>query len=111
MNPGGLRADLASGEVTYKEAADVQPFANTLVTLELTAAQIKQVLEEQWQPAGATRPFLKLGINKEFTYTYDPTTAAPNSHITEMWLNGTQARHRQPDQVPHRRQLVPRLGR
>ena len=89
MNPGGLRADLASGEVTYKEAADVQPFANTLVTLELTAAQIKQVLEEQWQPAGASRPFLKLGINKEFTYTYDPT-AATNQHITEMWLNGTK---------------------
>ena len=87
MNPGGLRADLASGEVTYKEAAAVQPFANTLVTLELTAAQIKSVLEQQWQPAGATRPFLKLGINKEFTYTYDPT-AATGSHITEMRLNG-----------------------
>ena len=46
------------------------------MTLELTRAQIKQVLEEQWQPAGASRPFLKLGINKEFTYTYDPTAAA-----------------------------------
>jgi 5'-nucleotidase len=46
------------------------------------------VLEEQWQPATASRPFLKLGINKEFTYTYDPL-AAKGSHITEMWLNGT----------------------
>jgi 5'-nucleotidase len=89
MNPGGLRADLAGGEVTYKEAADVQPFANSLMTLELTAAQIKSVLEEQWQPPTASRPFLKLGINKEFTYTYDPS-AAKGSHITEMWLNGTK---------------------
>ena len=87
MNPGGLRADLDQGPVTYREAANVQPFANTLVTLQLNGAQIKSVLEEQWQPATASRPFLKLGINKEFTYTYDPTAPA-GSHITEMLLNG-----------------------
>lgn len=87
MNPGGLRADLAAGEVTYKEAADVQPFANTLVTLKLTGAQVKKVLEEQWQPTGASRPFLKLGVNKELTYTYNPS-APVGSHITEILLNG-----------------------
>ncbi|MDF0512461.1 ExeM/NucH family extracellular endonuclease [Agromyces sp. H3Y2-19a] len=88
MNPGGLRADLASGTVTYRQAANVQPFANTLVTLNLTGAQIKQVLEEQWQPTGSSRPFLKLGVNKEFTYTYDPTVPPGSPHITEMRLNG-----------------------
>jgi 5'-nucleotidase len=87
MNPGGLRADLASGEVTYAEAAAVQPFANTLVSMQLTGAQIKGVLEEQWQPSGATRPFLKLGISDGFTYTYDPL-AATGAHITQMWLDG-----------------------
>ncbi|MGW4929798.1 ExeM/NucH family extracellular endonuclease [Agromyces sp. NPDC004153] len=87
MNPGGLRADLAGGEVTYREAADVQPFANTLVTLNLTGAQVKQVLEEQWQPAGATRPFLKLGVNKELEYTYNPAGPVGN-RVTEMLLNG-----------------------
>ncbi|MFD4422866.1 bifunctional metallophosphatase/5'-nucleotidase [Agromyces sp. NPDC058484] len=87
MNPGGLRADIDQGEVTYREAATVQPFANTLVTMDLTGAQIKQVLEQQWQPAGASRPFLKLGVNAAFTYTYDPT-APDGSHITEMFLDG-----------------------
>lgn len=87
MNPGGLRADLAGGEVTYREAANVQPFANTLVTLNLTGAQVKSVLEEQWQPAGASRPFLKLGVNKELEYTYNPA-GAPGNRITEMLLNG-----------------------
>ncbi|HET8780270.1 MAG TPA: bifunctional UDP-sugar hydrolase/5'-nucleotidase, partial [Agromyces sp.] len=87
MNPGGLRADLASGDVTFAEAAAVQPFANTLVSMDLTGAQIKQVLEEQWQPASASRPFLKLGANAAFTYTYDPT-AADGQHITQMWLSG-----------------------
>ncbi len=89
MNPGGLRADLQSGEVTYAEAAAVQPFANTLVSMDLTGAQIKSVLEEQWQPADASRPFLKLGISEGFTYTYNPG-AAQGSHITQMWLDGVE---------------------
>ena len=44
MNPGGLRADLLFGEdgtVSYQDAASVQPFGNTLVTKDLTGAQLK----------------------------------------------------------------------
>ncbi|MBD8023982.1 bifunctional metallophosphatase/5'-nucleotidase [Microbacterium gallinarum] len=87
MNPGGLRADINAGETTYREAADVQSFANTLVTLDMTGAQIKAVLEEQWQPAGASRPFLKLGVNEALSYTYDPT-APQGSHIVDIFLAG-----------------------
>ncbi|MDD7928697.1 choice-of-anchor I family protein [Microbacterium thalli] len=92
MNPGGLRADLLFGDdngaVSYREVANVQPFANTLVTLELTPAQIKQVLEEQWQPAGASRPKLAMGVSKGFTFEYDPD--GKGSHIRSMQLNGEQ---------------------
>ena len=95
MNPGGLRQDLVGTgtgafprTLTYKQAAVVQPFANTLVNEKLTGAQLKTVLEQQWQPGGASRPFLKLGLSKGFTYTYDPS-AATGSHITGMWLDGT----------------------
>ena len=93
MNPGGLRDDLlgvAGGtgtypsDVTYKQAALVQPFANTLVTLNLTGAQIKTVLEQQWQPAGASRPFLRLGVSEGFTYTYDPVA----KKVIDIRLNG-----------------------
>lgn len=96
MNPGGIRADLTyassgaddpAGNVTYREAALVQPFANTLVTFDLTGAQLRQVLEEQWQPAGSSRPFLKLGLSTGFEYTYDPAAAA-GSRITTMTLDG-----------------------
>jgi 5'-nucleotidase len=66
----------------------VQPFANTLVTLTLTGAQLKGVLEEQWQPAGSARPFLKLGVSEGLVYTYDPAAAA-GSRITSITLNGT----------------------
>ncbi len=98
MNPGGLRADMPyagtsaedpDGNVTFKEAADVQPFANTLMTLTLTGEQIRQVLEQQWQPAGSSRPFLKLGVNDGFQYTFNPT-AALGEHITSMTLNGVE---------------------
>lgn len=97
MNPGGIRANLAyastgasdpAGNVTYREAATVQPFANTLVTLTLTGAQLKGVLEEQWQPAGAARPFLKLGVSEGLVYTYDPA-GAQGSRITSITLDGT----------------------
>lgn len=92
MNPGGLRADMAGnppypGVLTYRQAASVQPFANTLVNMDLTGAQLATVLEQQWQPAGAARPHLRLGISKGFTYTYDPNAPA-GSRITGMWLNG-----------------------
>ena len=55
MNPGGLRTDLlygTDGVITYSEAFSVQPFSNDVVTKSYTGAQIKQALEEQWQPAG-----------------------------------------------------------
>lgn len=95
MNPGGMRQDIlfassgandADGNVTYKEAAVVQPFANTLVTQTLTGAQIRTVLEQQWQP-GKTRPELHLGISAGLSYTYDPA-AAVGSHITGVFFQG-----------------------
>ena len=91
MNPGGLRTNLTyassgpndpDGNVTYREAANVQPFANTLVTMTLTGDQVVDVLEEQWQPAGASRPFLKLGV-AGLTYTYDPS-AAVGERVTRV---------------------------
>ncbi|MEV4491735.1 bifunctional metallophosphatase/5'-nucleotidase [Micromonospora coxensis] len=48
MNPGGVRADLDAGPVTYEEAFTVQPFANNLVTLDLTGAQLYCMLEQQF---------------------------------------------------------------
>lgn len=96
MNPGGLRADLKyastgatdpDGNLTYAEAAAVQSFANTLVTVTLTGDQIRQALEQQWQPAAASRPFLKLGISKGLTYTVDYAAPA-GSRVQNLLFNG-----------------------
>ncbi|WP_305789595.1 ExeM/NucH family extracellular endonuclease [Symbioplanes lichenis] len=93
MNPGGLRADLkygTDGTITYADAFAVQPFANDVVTQTLTGAQIKQVLEEQWQPAGASRPVLHLGSSKGLTYAYDPAKPRGEKIIaSSLKLNGT----------------------
>jgi 5'-nucleotidase len=50
MNPGGVRASIEQGPITYEEAFTVQPFANNLVTLDLTGAQLDCVLEQQYAP-------------------------------------------------------------
>jgi 5'-nucleotidase len=69
MNRGGVRADFTyigsnagegDGNVTYGEAYTVQPFGNSLVTMTLTAQDLKNVLEQQFancrgQAATATR--------------------------------------------------------
>ncbi|WP_205710798.1 bifunctional UDP-sugar hydrolase/5'-nucleotidase [Isoptericola sp. BMS4] len=98
MNPGGLREDLVgTGDdafprtVTYKQAAVVQPFANTLVNMRLTGEQIRTALEQQWQRDAdgnvPSRPFLRLGVSAGFTSTYDP--ARPEGdRVTGMWLDG-----------------------
>lgn len=48
MNPGGIRADLPKGDVTFADLAKIQPFGNTLVKLTLTGAQVQELLEQQW---------------------------------------------------------------
>ena len=45
-NAGGLRADIDAGPITLQEVYAVLPFNNTLVTMDLTGEQVRQVLEE-----------------------------------------------------------------
>ncbi|MCU1605741.1 MAG: putative 5-nucleotidase, partial [Modestobacter sp.] len=71
MNPGGLRTDIAAGEVTYSELFNVQPFGNTVNAITLTGADIRQVLEEQFQKDQARGTQLVLGTSAGFRYRYD----------------------------------------
>ncbi|MET0405256.1 MAG: 5'-nucleotidase, partial [Cystobacter sp.] len=48
MKPGAIRAEFPAGDNTYGDAFSEQPFGNTLETLTLTGAQLRQLLEEQW---------------------------------------------------------------
>jgi 5'-nucleotidase len=70
-NPGGIRSDIVQkpdGAVSYADVFASQPFRNQLVTLTLTGAQIKNMLEQQWlDPA---RPRI-LQVSKGFSYVWD----------------------------------------
>jgi 5'-nucleotidase len=62
-NPGGIRADLRprapDGTVTYGDVFTMQPFGDTLVTMTLSGAQLKALLESQWRRRSATPHFLQ----------------------------------------------------
>ncbi|PLW83821.1 bifunctional metallophosphatase/5'-nucleotidase [Kineobactrum sediminis] len=46
QNAGGVRSDLAAGAISVADVFSVLPFNNTLVTLELTGAEVAAVIEE-----------------------------------------------------------------
>ena len=100
-NPGGLRAELfyptsmplneGDGVVTFAEANAVLPFVNNLWTTHLTGAQVKTMLEQQWQTNAngtvPTRAYLHLGLSDNVSYTFDPSLPA-NSRITSITVDG-----------------------
>jgi 2',3'-cyclic-nucleotide 2'-phosphodiesterase/3'-nucleotidase len=45
-NNGGLRIDISKGNITVGDIYQLMPFDNTLVTMKMTGAQIKTILEQ-----------------------------------------------------------------
>lgn len=93
-NPGGIRTDLVhasspegegDGVVTYGETYAVQPFGNVMQTMTLTGAQLKNVLEQQWQP-NATRI---LQVSSTLHYTYS-ASAPVGSKVSGITIAGKQ---------------------
>jgi len=63
MNPGGVRADLDAGPITWGELFTIQPFGNSLVAMTLTGAQVKTLLEQQWAGQPSPRILQVSGIS------------------------------------------------
>ncbi|MED4990085.1 bifunctional metallophosphatase/5'-nucleotidase [Parageobacillus toebii] len=84
MNPGGIRANIEQGEVTWGELYNVQPFSNQLVKMTLTGEQIRKLLNQQWQ-SNQTRMLQISGL----TYTWD--TSKPIDKVVDIYLpNGAK---------------------
>ena len=84
MNPGGIRADLPSGTVTWGNLFTAQPFCNTLVTVTLTGQQLYDLLNEQWgplQPEGGR--ILQIS---GFSYSWDSARAEGSDRVLEIRL-------------------------
>jgi 5'-nucleotidase len=76
MNPGGVRGALAlpaDGLLRYEDLFAVQPFANALVTMTLSGAQLLQLLEQQW--ANRDDGGRVLQVSNGFTYAWDAARA------------------------------------
>lgn len=90
-NPGGIRGYLdkrGDGEVTYAELFAAQPFGNQLVTLTLTGAQIKALLEQQWHE-GAPADILL--VSRGFAYAWDATRPIGQRVLADsLTLNGAR---------------------
>ncbi|WP_245547431.1 5'-nucleotidase C-terminal domain-containing protein [Nocardia brevicatena] len=48
VNPGGVRADIGPGPITFGAIYEAQPFGNQVVTVTLTGSRILDLLEQQW---------------------------------------------------------------
>ena len=96
-NPGGIRTDLTfagspvgegDGVVTYGEAFAVQPFSNVMQTITLTGAQVKAVLEQQWQPQPDGSVAVRmLQVSSTLHYTWS-RAAAIGSKISNITIAG-----------------------
>lgn len=91
MNPGGVRADLDAGPITFRELFNVQPFGNLLVTMDLTGQQVHDVLEQQAISGRAGgRDILILGVSKGLQFEYLANNAfGDRVPIATITLNGT----------------------
>lgn len=91
MNPGGIRADLPfngpNGDVTYGDAFTVQPFGNSLVTMTLTGAQIRTLLETQFNGCNGQTAERILQVSAGFNYAYTAGNAC-NARVTSMTIDG-----------------------
>lgn len=89
MNPFGIRAPwrLAPGEngaLTFGDLYKVQPFNNVLVTQTLTGAQLRKVLEQNFDGVG---PNQALSPSRGFVYSYDLSRPV-GSRIVSITLDG-----------------------
>ncbi|MGH8854220.1 MAG: bifunctional metallophosphatase/5'-nucleotidase [Telluria sp.] len=87
MNEGGIRKDLEAGEgnvATFGQTQAVLPFGNTLVVMDLSGAQLRALLEQQWRAAGGGS---MLQVSNGFSYTWDAKRPL-GSRVVGMTLNG-----------------------
>ena len=80
VNGGGVRRGFTAGTITMGLMYELLPFDNTLVTLKLTGAELKKVIEHGIMPADF-RPGQFYGLD----VTYNPEAAA-GSRITKITL-------------------------
>jgi 5'-nucleotidase len=89
MNPGGIRADLPAGAITYGQLFSVQPFNNVLTVMSCSGTQIDQLLEQQFDNPGPGESRM-LQVSEGFSYEW--SQGAPTGSkvdIASIEIDGT----------------------
>lgn len=76
MNVGGMRADFDAGDnmvATFGQAQVVLPFSNTLVVMDMTGAQLRGLLEQQFLRPGDHDGHAMLQVSSGLRYQWDDT--------------------------------------
>ncbi|MCM3162616.1 5'-nucleotidase C-terminal domain-containing protein [Metabacillus litoralis] len=90
QNGGGIRAAIDKGEITLGDVLTTLPFGNTLATIELTGAEIKEALEHSISQAPKeSGGFLHVSGMK---YTYDSTKPA-GSRVQTIEVKGSNGNY------------------
>ncbi|MEB0138892.1 MULTISPECIES: bifunctional UDP-sugar hydrolase/5'-nucleotidase [unclassified Undibacterium] len=85
MNAGGIRADLPAGApISYADVYATQPFNNQLVRMQLSGAQIKDLLEQQMKLPEQPQ---KLFSAANLRYRWNPQ-AEPQQRISAVQIAG-----------------------
>ena len=83
MNPGGIRADLDSGTVTWGELYTIQPFGDYCVSMDLSGSRIYDALNAQWADSSNVKMLQISGLR----YSWDAGRPV-NSRVVDIQKNG-----------------------
>jgi 5'-nucleotidase len=92
MNATGVRTSLVpgpDGAIRYAQIFALQPFGNNLVVKTLSGAQVKALLEQQFEDGPAGRASVKslLVPSRNVRFAYD-LAAAPGQRVRRILLDG-----------------------
>jgi 5'-nucleotidase len=83
ITTGTLRADIASGNITWGDLFAVQPYSGIIMSMTLSGNQVRRVLERQWE---TPLPPYNLEVSG-LTYTCD-TSRPAGSRVTDIRIGG-----------------------
>ncbi|MFI3271054.1 MAG: bifunctional UDP-sugar hydrolase/5'-nucleotidase [Pseudomonadota bacterium] len=83
VSAGGIRTNLAKGDVTYQDVIDIHPFGNYIMSMEVTGKAIKDALEM----GAALYPLPSASLVHVSGITYSIDSSVPSSVQVDVYGN------------------------
>ncbi len=98
-NIGGVRAPLIKGNITREDLVNMDPFANTVVTFNISGRKLKEILQKARPAVSGIRYRMEKGALGEATVGGQPIdddriyTGVTNSFLAERYLKGMETKN------------------